>query len=196
MENYQDNFELKEMKQQIRLLKDKLAKETIISEKMMVQSTREKLSYINRRKNRILYIITPFALVYCNLFFILMDYSWMFCIVTSLFLIAAFLYQVYSHKGVNVESISTDNLVNISKALIRMNCLGLKWLYFGIPFALLWMAWFIIESYSKEGGEFICIGGGVGFVIGAIMGLTHLRNVRRKAKEAIRNIEEYIQGTD
>lgn len=33
MENYQDNFELEEMKQQIRLLKDKLAKETIISEK-------------------------------------------------------------------------------------------------------------------------------------------------------------------
>ena len=26
MENYQDNFELEEMKQQIRLLKDKLAK--------------------------------------------------------------------------------------------------------------------------------------------------------------------------
>ena len=33
MEKYQDNFELEEMKQQIRLLKDKLAKETIISEK-------------------------------------------------------------------------------------------------------------------------------------------------------------------
>ncbi len=55
MENYQDNFELEEMKQQIRLLKDKLAKETIISEKMMMQSTREKLAYINR-KNRIMYI--------------------------------------------------------------------------------------------------------------------------------------------
>ena len=36
MEKYQDNFELEEMKQQIRLLKDKLAKETIISEKMML----------------------------------------------------------------------------------------------------------------------------------------------------------------
>ena len=31
MEKYQDNFELEEMKQQIRLLKDKLAKEIIIS---------------------------------------------------------------------------------------------------------------------------------------------------------------------
>ena len=38
MEKYQDNFELEEMKQQIQLLKDKLAKETIISEKMMMQS--------------------------------------------------------------------------------------------------------------------------------------------------------------
>ena len=192
MENYQDNFELEEMKQQIRLLKDKLAKETIISEKIMMQSTREKLAYINR-KNRIMYIGIPFALIYCNVFFILMDYSWMFCIVTSLFLIAACLYHLYSHKGVDTKEISTDNLVNISKALIRMNRLGLKWLCFGLPFALLWIIWFIIESYSKEGGESICIGGGVGFVVGAIFGLLYLKNERRKAKEAIRDIEEYTR---
>ena len=111
MEKYQDNFELEEMKQQIRLLKDKLAKETIISEKMMMQSTREKLTYINRNKR-------PFALIYCNMFFIWMNYSWMFCVVTSLFLIAACLYQIYSHKSVNIQEISTDNLVDISKALI------------------------------------------------------------------------------
>lgn len=67
MEKYQDNFELEEMKQQIRLLKDKLAKETIISEKMMMQSTREKLTYINRNK-RLMYIGIPFALIYCNMF--------------------------------------------------------------------------------------------------------------------------------
>ena len=178
MEKYQDNFELEEMKQQIRLLKDKLAKETIISEKMMMQSTREKLAYINRNK---------------NMFFIWMDYSWMFCVVTSIFLIAACLYQIYSHKGVNIQEISTDNLVDISKALIRMNRLGLKWLCFGLPFALLWIVWFIIESYPKESGESICIGGGVGFVAGAVIGLRYLKNERRKAKEAIRDIEEYTR---
>ena len=138
MEKYQDNFELEEMKQQIRLLKDKLAKETIISEKMMMQSTREKLTYINRNK-RLMYIGIPFALIYCNMFFIWMNYSWMFCVVTSLFLIAACLYQIYSHR------------------------------------------------------ESICIGGGVGFVAGAIIGLRYLKNERRKAKEAIRDIEEYTR---
>ena len=180
------------MKQQIRLLKDKLAKETIISEKMMMQSTREKLTYINRNK-RLMYIGIPFALIYCNMFFIWMNYSWMFCVVTSLFLIAACLYQIYSHKGVNIQEISTDNLVDISKALIRMNRLGLKWLCFGLPFALLWIVWFIIESYPKESGESICIGGGVGFVAGAVIGLRYLKNERRKAKEAIRDIEEYTR---
>lgn len=192
MEKYQDNFELEEMKQQIRLLKDKLAKEIIISEKMMMQSTREKLIYINRNK-RLMYIGIPFALIYCNMFFIWMNYSWMFCVVTSLFLIAACLYQIYSHKGVNIQEISTDNLVDISKALIRMNRLGLKWLCFGLPFALLWIVWFIIESYPKESGESICIGGGVGFVAGAVIGLRYLKNERRKAKEAIRDIEEYTR---
>lgn len=192
MEKYQDNFELEEMKQQIRLLKDKLAKETIISEKMMMQSTREKLAYINR-KNRMMYIGIPFALIYCNVFFIRMDYSWMFCVITSLFLIAACLYRLYSHKGVDTKEISTDNLVDISKALIRMNRLGLKWLYFGLPFVLLWGVWFIIESYPKESGESICIGGGVGFVAGAVIGLRYLRNERRKAQEAIRDIEEYTR---
>lgn len=193
MEKYQDNFELEDMRKQIQLLKDKLAKETIINEKMIMQSTREKLDYI-KRKHRFICILVPFALIYCNVAFIKLDYSWMFCTVTSLFLIAAGLYQLYSHKGIDVESISTGNLVDISKTLIRMNRLGLKWLRFGLPFALLWMAWFIIESYPKESGEFICIGGGVGFVVGAVIGLLHLKNVRHKAKEAIRNIEEYTQA--
>ena len=181
------------MRKQIQLLKDKLAKETIINEKMIMQSTREKLDYI-KRKHRFICILVPFALIYCNVAFIKLDYSWMFCTVTSLFLIAAGLYQLYSHKGIDVESISTGNLVDISKTLIRINRLGLKWLRFGLPFALLWMAWFIIESYPKESGEFICIGGGVGFVVGAVIGLLHLKNVRHKAKEAIRNIEEYTQA--
>lgn len=192
MEKYQDSFELEEMKQQIRILKEKLAKETIINEKMIMQSIREKLSYINR-KNRIIYIILPLALIYCNAFFIMRNYSWMFCIATSLFLIAAGVFQIYSHRGLDIKEISTDNLVNVSKALIRMNRLGLKWLLFGIPFALLWIAWFVIESCPKDGGKASCIGGAVGFVVGAIVGLMHLRNVRRKAKDAIRDIEEYTR---
>ncbi|WP_300813945.1 hypothetical protein [uncultured Bacteroides sp.] len=180
MEKHQDNFELEEMKQQIRLLKEKLAKEAIVNEKMIMQSIREKLGYI-KRKIRSMYILVPFALIYCNLFFISTGYSWMFCVVTSLFLIVA------------PKEISTGNLINISQALIRMNRLGLKWLYFGLPFAALWMVWFLVESYPKEGGETICIGGGVGFVVGAVMGLLHLNNVRRKAKDAIREIEAYTR---
>ncbi len=192
MEKYQDNIELEEMKQQIQLLKNKLAKETIISEKMIVESTREKVDYI-KRKDRNMYILIPFALIYCNIVFIWLEYSWMFCLVTSLFLIAAFLYQIYSHRGVSTKDISTDNLVNISKALVRMNRLELKWLCFGLPFVLLWLIWFIIESYPKENGEAIFIGGCIGFVVGAVMGLLHLMSVRRKAKDAIRNIEEYTK---
>lgn len=192
MEKHQDNFELEEMKQQIRLLKEKLEKETIVNEKMIMQSIREKLGYI-KRKIRFMYILVPFALIYCNLFFISTGYSWMFCVVTTLFLIVACIYQIYSHKGVNPKEISTGNLINISQALIRMNRLGLRWLYFGLPFAALWMVWFLVESYPKDSGKFICIGGGVGFVVGAIMGLLHLNNVRRKAKDAIREIEAYTR---
>lgn len=192
MEKYQDNSELEDMRQQIQLLKDKLAKETIISEKMIRQSTREKLAYINR-KNRIMYMIIPFALIYCNVTFIWLEYSWLFCIVTSLFLVAAFLFQRHSHKGIHVKRITTDSLLDVSKALIRMNRLGVKWFCFGIPFALLWIIWFMMESYPKEGGTFICYGGAVGFAAGAIIGLLHTYHVRRKAKEAIRDIEEYTQ---
>lgn len=192
MEKNQDSLELEEMKRQIRLLKDKLAQETIISEKMIRQSTQEKLTYINRKK-RTVYILIPLALIYCNVFFSMLNYSWMFCIATSLFLIAACLYQLYSHKGVDAKEISAGNLINISQALVRMIRLELRWLYFGIPFALLWMVWFVLESYPKEEGRAICFGGIIGFIAGAAAGLQHLRNVRRKAKEAIRNIEEYTR---
>lgn len=50
MENFTDKFELDEMKQQIQLLKDKLAKEIIVSEKLLKNSTQDKIAYINRKK--------------------------------------------------------------------------------------------------------------------------------------------------
>ena len=115
MENYTDKFELDEMKQQIQLLKDKLAKEIIVSEKLIRHSTQDKVSYINRKK-KFMYFLIVFALVYCNTFFLLMGYSWIFCVFTSVFLIIAGFYQRYSHKGVSIDCISAGNLLDISKA--------------------------------------------------------------------------------
>lgn len=192
MENYADRCELDEMKQQIQLLKDKLAKEIIVSEKLIRHSTQDKVSYINRKK-KFMYFLIVFALVYCNVFFLLMGYSWIFCAVTSVFLIIAGCYQRYSHKGVGIDCISKGNLLDISKALLRMNQLNLRWLYFGIPFALCWIVWFMFESYPKVGGEMICYGGSVGFVLGAAGGILHCIRVRHKAKEAIHVIEEYTK---
>ena len=150
------------------------------------------LSYINRKK-KFMYFFIVFALVYCNVFFLLMGYSWIFCAVTSVFLIIAGCYQRYSHKGVGIDCISEGNLLDISKALLRMNQLNLRWLYFGIPFALCWIVWFMFESYPKVGGEMICYGGSVGFVLGAAGGILHCIRVRHKAKEAIHDIEEYTK---
>ena len=192
MENYADRCELDEMKQQIQLLKDKLAKKIIVSEKLIRHSTQDKVSYINRKK-KFMYFFIVFALVYCNVFFLLMGYSWIFCAVTSVFLIIAGCYQRYSHKGVGIDCISEGNLLDISKALLRMNQLNLRWLYFGIPFALCWIVWFMFESYPKVGGEMICYGGSVGFVLGAAGGILHCIRVRHKAKEAIHDIEEYTK---
>lgn len=84
MENHTDKFELDGMKQQIQLLKDKLAKEIIVSEKLIRHSTQDKVSYINRKK-KFMYFLIVFALVYCNTFFLLMGYSWIFCVFTSVF---------------------------------------------------------------------------------------------------------------
>ncbi|RGR88035.1 hypothetical protein DWY20_14690 [Phocaeicola coprocola] len=84
-------------------------------------------------------------------------------------------------------------MLDISKALLRMNQLNLRWLYFGIPFALCWIVWFMFESYPKVGGEMICYGGSVGFVLGAAGGILHCIRVRHKAKEAIHDIEEYTK---
>ena len=92
-----------------------------------------------------------------------------------------------------MKRITTDNLLDISKALARMNRLGLRWLYFGVSFCLLWLVWFMVESYPKEGGEFICYGGSVGFVVGSVIGIMHCVAIRRKAKQAIRDIEEYTK---
>ena len=101
MENRSESFELEDMRQQIQLLKAKLEKETIVSEKLIRQSTQDKVSYIDRKKKTV-YVLIGFALVYCNVYFILMGYSWIFCVFTSCFLLVArgkfsYNFRFYNH---------------------------------------------------------------------------------------------------
>lgn len=89
MENFTDKFELDEMKQQIQLLKDKLAKEIIVSEKLLKNSTQDKIAYINRKKRFIYFLIVfCFSLLqyifladgifvgFLCIYFCVFDYSW------------------------------------------------------------------------------------------------------------------------
>lgn len=92
MENRSESFELEDMRQQIQLLKAKLEKETIVSEKLIRQSTQDKVSYIDRKKKTV-YVLIGFALVYCNVYFILMGYSWIF---VCLLLVSCWLPGIFS----------------------------------------------------------------------------------------------------
>lgn len=182
-----------EMRRQIMLLKQKLNQTCLVNEKLIKQSARNKLNDLQRKRRRINCIIL-FGLLYCNGMFSFLDYSFTLMVLTTCFLLAAYVYQHFSSKGIRPSDMARCSLVEISHSLLRMDRLNQRWLYFSIPFVIGWFALFLYESYTKSGGPYICCGGAVGFVIGAVLGIIHFRHVRRKTREAVREIEDFIHG--
>lgn len=188
-----DQSTFDEMRRQVLLLKQKLDQTSLVNEKLIKQSARNKLRYLQRKRRSINGIII-FGLLYCNALFSFLDYSLILIVLTTCFLLAAYVYQRISSKGIHPADMARCSLVEISRSLLRTDRLNQRWLYFSIPFVIGWFALFLYESYPKSGGPYICCGGAVGFVVGAILGVMHFRHVRRKTREAIREIEEFIHG--
>ena len=96
MENsINDNMDFNEMKEQIKLLREKLNKETIVNEALVRNILHNKVQKLERQRRTTLImglLWLPVSIVMCRM---LLEISWAFCIVTLVYgIIAAILSNV------------------------------------------------------------------------------------------------------
>ena len=194
MENsINDNMDFNEMKEQIKLLREKLNKETIVNEALVRNILHNKVQKLERQRRTTLImglLWLPVSIVMCRM---LLEISWAFCIVTLVYGIIAAIFTFWTHRGVNSYAASNGNLLTMAENVTRMRTLGSRWLYGSIPFLICWLTWFYFEISSvinQSEAEGVLIGGIIGALIGVSIGTYKYREFRRTTKEILNQINE------
>lgn|SRR5574344_392151 len=189
MENINANIELEQMREQLSVLKGKLDKEAIVNDRLMRKIMKQKVKSI-KQHGRAIIILTCVFIPYCTWVFTNMHMSVWFTAVTDIFMLTALIYDYFAYKNIQSNELMEGDLIDVKRKMIRFKRKQADWLKIGIPFIILWLAWFAIENMNHADAKFVLIGGIVGGVIGACIGFKYYLKIRRMATEVISQIDE------
>ena len=188
-----ENFDLENMRQQMTTLKNKLNQQEIISDRLVRRSMKNEVNTIARRYY-IIMTIGLFMIPYGYWCFVkLSGLSIFFWVVTCIFMLVCVGATYYTLRKINDPDMMNRNLVEASKKVAGAKKFEANWLFFGIPAVVLWMSWFLYETYQLHGGAFsngLFWGGCIGGIIGAICGIKMHFRTQRQYQDIIDQIED------
>ena len=194
MNEYIDSKELQQMKEQLAILTQKLDKETIVNERLMRNAMKNKASWLRRKailESAITLIMLPYFIwVMPGLCGISVE----LCVFTCFFMVLALGYNFYIHTHFQPEKFTHGNLLEARQDTLMLKRFYANWLKFiGIPFIVVFFAWFIHDMAQVIHGEALqgVLGGmAIGIIIGGIIGIYRYRKTQRTADEILAQIEE------
>ena len=196
MENLNDTLILQQMRSQMSLLNKKLEKEHILNEQLMRNAMKDKISSL--RKER-WYGLAVFILMIPCLYYLYvgLGLSLLFTAVTFIFFVLCITVTFKQWQQVKEEDFMSGNLCETVKKVARMYKHNSQWLFFGVPFAIIWISWFYYElAYLPNDNPRIqgaLIGGCIGFIIGGCFGVHYYLKKQRILKDMMHQIENYTE---
>ena len=183
-----------EMKEQLSLLIKKLDKETIVNERMIRRSMKEKADRLNRRlivEILVCLIMIPFFIcVLPNLSKVSMP----FCIFSAGFFALGVLYDFYMYLRFRPQKFIEGNMIEARRDTLNFKKQTLRWTYcIGIPFLVVYIAWFVYEKMQYYQGEIlkiVLVSALIGFLIGGAIGINIFLKTLRATDEILMQIEE------
>ncbi len=194
MEQY---TELDEMRNQLAALKEKIATQEIINDRLLSKAVTRKMADIHRHRNFIIIlgviaiIIINIAFCYLQNYISLSSYFIAYSnltVVFSIFMTYRYHYQMETSSGFN------DNLLNTAKALKGLKKHYNQSYYYSIPMIIIFIGWFIYEffqtfDFNIESFKFIISPMAVSATIGIICGISFNRKLTRMCDDIIEDIE-------
>ena len=197
MENYND-FE--EMRQQIGLLKSKLDDQRIVNEDIIRHVVQQKMHQVNRIGWGIVAIGLLEIPLVLWVFRSLCGFSWLFCIITALYVLATVLFQLKLNMAVQRQIRPDADLLAVGQRLVQLKRLNIKQLYVAMPFSVLWTCYFLWEAYQKQhigplGFEVIACIVLFGVALGLVVGLTTFFRRYNAMRDAISQLDVFLPQT-
>ena len=199
MTNNIDSKEMLEMKEQLSLLIKKLDKETIVNERLIRRSMKEKADRLNRRlivESLVALIMIPFFIcVLPNLSKVSMP----FCIFSAGFFALAILYDFYMYLRFRPQKFIEGNMIEARRDTLNFKKQTLRWTFcIGIPFLVVYIAWFVYEKMQYYQGEIlkiVLVSALIGFLIGGTIGINVFIKTLRTTDDILSQIEELEERT-
>ena len=197
MENYND-FE--EMRQQIGLLKSKLDDQRIVNEDIIRHVVQQKMHQANRIGWGIVVIGLLEIPLVLWVFRSLCGFSWLFCIITALYVLATVLFQLKLNVDVQRQIRPDADLLAVGQRLVQLRKLNVKQLYVAMPFSVLWTCYFLWEAYQKQhigplGFEVIAYIVLFGVAVGLVVGLTTFFRRYNAMRDVISQLDVFLPQT-
>ena len=194
MNNTIDSKELQEMKAQLELLTKKLERETIVNERLIRRSMKEKANTLSRNiviESLVCIIMIPFFIWILPQ---ISPHSMYFCAFSVAFMMLALCYNYYMYHEFHTKDFSEANLIEARKATLKFKRLTRRWTYcIGIPFLMVFIPWFVYENaqaYKGEMLELVLIFAAIGLRSGCVIGISQFNKTLRTTDEILMQIEE------
>jgi hypothetical protein len=188
-----ENFDFENMRQQMTTLKNKLNQQEIVNDRLIRRSMKNTAGNINR-KYTIAMIAGLFMIPYSYWVFIkLSGFSVAFWLFTCVFMLICVGATYYNSRNISDSNLMTNNLLDVRRRMARAKKFDANWLFFGVPGVILFMGWFMYETYQVQGGGTdnpFFWGGCIGGIIGAIIGFTVHFRTQRQYQDIIDQIED------
>ena len=188
-----NDFDFENMRQQMTMLKNKLNQQEIVNDRLIRHSMKKTAGNISRRY----YFIMALCLLmipYSYWAFVRLNgFSIPFWIFTCIVMLVSFGGTFYNSRKLNDSNMMTNNLVDVRRRMASGKKFDANWLFLGIPLAIVFLGWFMYESYLLHPNAFFnglfwagCIGG----TLGAIWGFSLHIKTQRQYQEILDQIED------
>ena len=191
-----ENFDLENMRLQMETLKKKLDQQEIVNDRMIRHSMKKTANTISCRYYFIMAVCLLMIPYSYWAFVMLNGFSIPFWMFTCFVMLVCFGGTYYNNRNLSDSNMMTNNLVDVRRRVARAKKFDAYWLLIGIPLAIVFLGWFMYESYQLHPDAFFnglfwagCIGG----VIGAIWGFSLHFKTQHQYQEIIDQIEDITQ---
>ncbi len=184
--NNNDTIELEQMREQMAKLREMLSKENLVNERMMRRAMSNKMDSLNRRN--IAFIVVAVLFIPYMIFVVpMLGLHPIIGYVGVAFLAIAALYDTITLSQMRGDIYTYGTLLQIAEATVRYRRRNINWLFFSIPFLIIWVG---AVAYSFIDNEAMLLGIGIGLVVGGAIGVHHFMAMLRTTREIINQIND------
>lgn len=188
-----DSNELREMREQLTVLKEKLKQEEILTDKLIRRAMQGQVRKI-RRQGYVSIIGGVVALTAGNHVWKEMGMSVWFIVFTSLMMLVCIVIAILIHTRLSETDVHNGDLLSVACKAKQLKTEYQRWHGVGLPLGILWLLWLVAEQLWRTTDLtdtlYYMMGIVCGAVFGGIVGYRMHRRVLCECDDLIRQIEE------